>query len=145
MNYGIKNKDTWCPKCMGVEILTIEEMRSKSTDQLEDNIHSLLDYPHEILFYGNLESEKLTKSALMPYLNGHETSGVQNLPELTEFMGKDLKGDEVYFLDYEMEQVFLIALAKAFGASVLIAKASSFSFSALSTNVYAALLIIQSG
>ena len=25
---GIKNKDTWCPKCMGVEILTIEEMRS---------------------------------------------------------------------------------------------------------------------
>ena len=111
--YGAMNYLKYGPESSFTNILTENEMRSKDVTGLEKHIHSLLDFPHEVLFYGKLDDNELTKDVLTKKLSKHLINDRKVIPDSKKYNAKDLMGDEVYFIDYEMEQVYLIALAQS--------------------------------
>ncbi|MEO7175017.1 MAG: insulinase family protein [Saprospiraceae bacterium] len=94
--YGEKNPYNY--------VLTNEEIKAVKATELTDLMHSLFDYPHDIVYYGPMDNAKLTAS-LKPK---HLMPKTQKLiPAAVKFEPKASARPQVYFADFDMVQAEL--------------------------------------
>ena len=88
--------------------LSASELKSLDPDMLSEKIKTLLDHPHEILYYGPHSKEEMLK-----HLSGHKISDkMLSVGEKTEFPELDLIEPIVYFVDYDMVQSEITIMSK---------------------------------
>ena len=90
--------------------LSASDLKSLDPDMLSEKIKTLLDHPHEILYYGPHSKEEMLK-----HLSGHKISDkMLSIGKKIEFPELDLIEPIVYFVDYDMEQTYLMGVSKVF-------------------------------
>lgn len=107
--YAAINYATYGHHSSFTNILREEELKNMDLSVIESKLRSLLDHPHEILYYGAHSEEEI-----MANLKGHiipeELLIVGDKDQYTQL---DLDIPKVYFIDYDMEQTFIVALSKS--------------------------------
>ncbi len=92
-NYGATNPSTF--------ILKNEELKALKADDLVAKIHNLKNFKHRIYYYGPADIADVT--GIINQL--HQTAAQpQEVPAVTDFARKEMKENEVYFVDYPMVQ-----------------------------------------
>ncbi|HEY8402803.1 MAG TPA: insulinase family protein [Cytophagaceae bacterium] len=104
VNYAMYGKES-----PFTNILSTEELKQTTAEQLTNLIKSLGSFKHRVLYYGPETSDGLNKklSAI------HKPSGFKAPPAPKEFPRKDFNENVVYFVDYDMVQAELIFLSKS--------------------------------
>lgn len=90
-------------------ILSEEELKALSPQELVDIIHSLTGYEHYVFYYGQNKSEK-AKEVLKQH---HKVSGeLMAYPEPAEYSEMKTEKDKVLFVNYDMVQAQILMLSQ---------------------------------
>ena len=90
-------------------ILSEEELKALTAEELVGIIHSLTNYQHYIFYYGQNKSEK-AKEILQKY---HKVSGeLAAYPDPTLYAEQATAKDKVLFVDYDMVQSQIVMLSR---------------------------------
>lgn len=89
-------------------ILSEEELKALTAQELVDIIHSLTNYEHYVFYYGQNSADK-AKEIIKKY---HKVSGeLIAYPEPVEYTELKTEKDKVLFVDYDMVQAQIIMLS----------------------------------
>jgi predicted Zn-dependent peptidase len=103
-NYGLYGKNS-----PFTHILSEEEIKKTSSDELLHIIHNLMSFKHRVLYYGpNSEDE------LSAILNKHHIvpKTLKELPKAKKFERQEIEKNQVFFVDYNMQQTEIVILAR---------------------------------
>ncbi len=90
-------------------ILSEEELKALTAQELVDIIHSLTSYEHYVFYYGQNKSDK-AKEVLKKY---HTVSGeLMGYPEPAEYAEMKTEKDKVLFVNYDMVQAQILMLSQ---------------------------------
>jgi predicted Zn-dependent peptidase len=107
---GLRNYAVYGPRNPFTDRLSTAELKSLKPEELVDRIHSLLDYRHEILYYG-----PRTEEGIVAGLNSYHPApaAFKPYPAATIYPRLDIDKNVVYFVDYDMVQAEILWLRKS--------------------------------
>lgn len=100
---------TYGEKSPGKYMLTEEQLKALKAEDLVQKIKSLLNYPHEILYYGNSTPENLEI-----LLNKYHKMPAQFIPYslAVKFIPMETNDNKVFFAPYESKQAYLQTISR---------------------------------
>ncbi len=107
--YGLGSYAKYGEKNYFNDVLSDEELKSTSAQELVDRIRSISSYKHEIFYYGAREKGQLTEA--LPKLHNVE-SELKTYPEETMFAAVPNDKNRVYFVDYDMVQTEILLVSE---------------------------------
>ncbi|HHJ49815.1 MAG TPA: insulinase family protein [Phaeodactylibacter sp.] len=88
---------------------TNERLRQLQADEIEQAIHSLFDYPHEVMYYGPQGEQE----AMQIVREKHQLPGrFKPVEKARQFVQLDRPGNEVFFLHYPSVQTEILLISK---------------------------------
>lgn len=81
--------------------LSAEQLRAMQPEKLTERVHTMLEYPHRIMYYGPADQGEI-KSALAKYHKAPQKP--RKAPAEREFKRLDLDKNKIYIMDYDMVQ-----------------------------------------
>ncbi|MBQ4010100.1 MAG: insulinase family protein, partial [Bacteroidales bacterium] len=89
--------------------LSEEELRAIDPEELTNIIKDMLNYKHQIFYYGPRKMDDVAKVIK----ENHNVSGnYKDYPEAKQFVERDYDKPQVFFVDYPMTQVFIELVSK---------------------------------
>lgn len=108
-NYGMGNYAKYGEKNYFNSVLTNDELKATTAQELVDRIRSLTDYKHEVFYYGSRDKAPLTE--VLPKL--HSTEEVlMDYPEEKVYPAVKNDRNRVYFVDYDMVQTEILLVSE---------------------------------
>lgn len=104
-NYGM-----YGPNSPYTQILSQQELKKLTPEELIHIITSLSGYRHRILYYGPASAASLKKELAACHAN---QKPLNKIPEPIRFEQKETDRDRVFFVDYDMKQVQAILMSKS--------------------------------
>lgn len=106
---GMYNYAVYGAKSPYTNILSAEELKAVSPEELTQRIKDLTSYQHDIYYYGPLTADILANK-----LNAtHKTSSpLKAIPTPVAFIEQENKQTEVFVIDYDMKQAEIMMLSK---------------------------------
>nr|MCU0341339.1 insulinase family protein [Spirosomataceae bacterium] len=99
---GLRSYATYGPQNPFNNVLTNDEIKAITAQQLVDLLRGLFDYPHKIIYYG--PAEMATFKVNMRKLHPQSNDGLNGLPGSKLFAKRATDNNEVLFAHYEMVQ-----------------------------------------
>ncbi len=99
--YGENSPLTWSH--------TNERLRALQPAEIEQAIHSIFDYPHEVMYYGPQKEEEVLEIVRQRHRLPEQFKPLEN-PQ--QFIQLDRPGNEVFFLHYPAVQTEILLLSK---------------------------------
>ena len=106
---GMYNYAVYGAKSPFTNILSANELKSVSPDELIQIIKSLTSYQHDIYYYGPLTADILANKI---NANHKAATPLKNIPSPVVFTEQENKQTEVYVIDYDMKQAEIMMLSK---------------------------------
>ncbi|NLA24819.1 MAG: insulinase family protein, partial [Bacteroidales bacterium] len=104
MNYSKYGKNN-----PSLDIIPEGELREKNPEELVEMIHNLLDYEHNIFYYGPGKKEDIAN-----LIQKHHETDIEfkEIPAKKEYVEKEYDNPKVYFVDYDMVQALVMLVSK---------------------------------
>jgi len=107
--YGLGNYAKYGEKNYFNDVMSTEELKATTAQELVDRIKSLTNYKHEIYYYGAREKAPLAES--LPKL--HNVDGdLMDYPNETTYAAVKNDKNRVYFVDYDMVQTEILLVSE---------------------------------
>jgi predicted Zn-dependent peptidase len=107
---GMYNYAIYGSKSPFTNILSANELKSVTPDELTDRIKNLTSFQHDIYYYGPLTAEILANK--INALHKVNSKPLKAIPTAVEFTEQENKQTEVFVIDYDMKQAEIMMLSK---------------------------------
>ncbi len=107
LNVALRNYATYGPKNPFNQVLPEEKIKGMDPNELVEMLHSITDYEHRVLYYGNAPIEEVEK-----VMNEHHIipEVLTPVPAATVYEEIPTEENRVYFIDYDMVQTELMLM-----------------------------------
>jgi zinc protease len=107
--YGMGNYAKYGEENYFNDVMSTDELKAITAQELVDRIKSLTNYKHEIFYYGSREKGALTES--LPGLHNVEAE-LMDYPTETTYAAVKNDKNRVYFVDYDMVQTEILLVSE---------------------------------